>query len=219
MSTRIIGGIIMTHGDDNGLVLPPAIAPTQIVVVPVQQHKAGVLEAANAVFESLKSDFRVEIDDRDQSPGWKFAEHEMRGVPVRLELGPRDIEAGVCVLARRDNGEKITAKIDELSEVITKLLDDITKNMYETAKARRNSMTYTAETLDELKEIAATKPGFIKTKWCGSLECEMALKEQADVTSRCMPFDEGEVGGELHTDVCVCCGKKAEKTILWGKAY
>ncbi len=219
MSTRIIGGIIMTHGDDNGLVLPPAIAPTQIVVVPVQQHKEGVLEAAISVYDSLKDSFRAEIDDRDQSPGWKFAEHEMRGVPVRLELGPRDIEAGVCVLVRRDNGEKITAKLSELNDVLPKLFDDISKNMYETAKARRNSMTYTAENMDELCEIATTKPGFIKTKWCGELECELALKEKADVTSRCMPFNEDEVGGKLNGDTCVCCGKKATKTILWGKAY
>ena len=219
MSTRIIGGIIMTHGDDNGLVLPPAIAPSQVVVVPVQMHKEGVVEKAREIMAELKKSVRVEIDERDQSPGWKFAEHEMRGVPVRLEIGPRDIENNVCVLARRDNGEKITASLDNLAETITALLDTITKDMYEKAKARRNSMTYTAETMDEIIDIAANKPGFIKTYWCGGLDCELELKEKADITSRCMPFDANEVGGEVKSHKCVCCGKETDTIILWGKAY
>ena len=219
MSTRIIGGIIMTHGDDNGLVLPPAVAPSQVVVVPVQMHKEGVIEKAREVAEALKKVARVELDERDQSPGWKCAEHEMRGVPIRLELGPRDIEAGNCVLVRRDNGEKTVVSLDGIENTVTELLADITKNMYRLAKERRDSMTYTAETLDELCEIADKKPGFIKTFWCGDEACEVALKEKADVTSRCMPFNVDEVGGELHSHKCVCCGKPTDTVILWGKAY
>ncbi len=219
MSTRIIGGIIMVHGDDSGLVLPPAVAPTQLVILPIAAHKPGVNEAAAAVYERMKKIVRTELDDRDQSAGWKFAEHEMRGVPLRLELGPRDIENNTCVIARRDNGEKITVSLDELETKIPELLDTVTKDMFAKAKERRDGMTYTAENLDELVEIAGSKPGFIKTMWCGSLDCELALKEKADVTSRCMPFNVDEVGGELHGDTCVCCGKKADKIILWGKAY
>ncbi len=219
MSTRIIGGIIMTHGDDSGLVLPPAVAPVQVVIVPIATHKEGVLEKAGELYERLKKVARTELDDRDQSPGWKFAEHEMRGVPVRLEIGPRDIENNSCILARRDNGEKISVSLDELETTISKLLSEITDNMFDMAKQRRDSMTYVAENLDELVEIASSKPGFIKSAWCGSEECENLLKEKADVTSRCMPFEADEIGGKVHSDKCVVCGKKAEKIILWGKAY
>ena len=214
MSTRIIGGIIMTHGDDNGLVLPPAIAPTQVMVVPIAQFKEGVLDAAQAVKERLSNIVRTDIDVSDNSPGWKFAEYEMRGVPLRLEIGPKDIEKGQCVLVRRDNGEKIFVELDKIEEVVPELLVDITKSLYDKALSRRESMTHVAHDLDEMCEVAANKPGFIKAMWCGDRECEEKLKEVADVTSRCMPFD-----GEPVSDTCVCCGKKADKMVYWGKAY
>lgn len=219
MSTRIIGGLIMVHGDDSGLVLPPYIAPTQLVIVPIAVHKEGVLEKAREIKDRISGIVRCSLDERDQSPGWKFAEHEMCGIPLRLEIGPRDIENNSCVIARRHNGEKITVSLDELEKVIPELLENIHQSMYKAALERRNAMTYEAKTLDEIKEIVATKPGFVKAKWCGELECEMKLKEQADISSRCMPFNLDEIGGDVDSDVCVCCGKKADKTVVWGKSY
>ena len=214
VSTRLIGAIIMTHGDDSGLVLPPAIAPIQVVVVPIASHKPGVTEKATEIYESLKKICRAKIDLSEQSPGWKFAEYEMKGVPLRLEIGPRDIENGCCVIARRDNGEKITVSLDELSTVIPQMLDSVRDGIYEKALNRREEMMYTAKTLDEIIEIAETKPGFIKAMWCGERECEDALKEKAGVSSRCIPFTQEEI-----SDTCVCCGKKATKMLYWGKAY
>ncbi len=214
VSTRMIGAIIMTHGDDNGLVLPPAVAPIQVVVVPVQMHKEGVVEAATKVRDEIAAYARVKMDDSDNSPGWKFAEYEMKGVPLRLELGPRDIEQGQCVLVRRDNREKIFCPLDKLAETIPAVLADITKSLYEKAAANRANRTWEAHSMEELCEIAASKSGYIKAMWCGDLECELKLKEQADVSSRCMPFGEEPIG-----DVCVCCGKPAKKLVYWGKAY
>ena len=215
MSTRIIGGIIMTHGDDNGLVLPPDVAPIQVIVVPIAQHKEGVIDKALEVKNRISNVVRADIDITDNSPGWKFAEYEMRGVPIRLELGPKDIENGQCVLVRRDTAEKIVASLDEIETLIPEILKDITKTLYNRALERRKSMTYDAHSLEELCEIAENKPGFIRAMWCGSLECEEKLKEVADVTSRCIPFEETEP----ISDVCVCCGKKADKLLYWGKAY
>ncbi len=214
VSTRLIGAIIMTHGDDNGLVLPPDIAPIQVVVIPIASHKPGVTEKANEVYERINKFCRAKIDVSDQSPGWKFAEYEMKGVPLRLELGPRDIENGCCVIARRDNGEKITVSLDELEAKIPELLSAVRDGLYNKALERRNEMTYTAKNLEELKDIADNKPGFIKAMWCGDRECEEALKENAGVSSRCIPFEQ-----EAVSDTCVCCGKKATKMLYWGKAY
>ena len=214
MSTRIIGAIIMTHGDDNGLVLPPAIAPVQVVVLPVAQHKPGVLEKAAEVTAQLKKFCRVKLDDSDQSAGWKFAEYEMKGVPLRLELGPRDIEAGQCVLVRRDNREKIVVNLDELETQIPALLAAVHDGLYNKALANREARTWTASTFDELKTLAAEKSGFFKTMWCGEEACELAVKEQAGLTSRCMPFAQENLG-----DVCPFCGKPAVTSIIWGKAY
>ena len=214
VSTRMIGAIIMTHGDDNGLVLPPAVAPIQVVVIPVQQHKEGVIEAATEVYDRLRGFVRVKIDVTDNSPGWKFSEYEMKGVPLRLELGPRDIQNGTCVLVRRDTREKIFAKLDELETVIPQLLAEISKSLYESALQNKKARTFTAENMDELIEIANTKSGYVKAMWCGDLECELAIKEKADLSSRCMPFGEEAIG-----DKCVCCGKPATKLVYWGKAY
>ena len=215
VSTRIIGGIIMTHGDDSGLVLPPAVAPIQAVIVPVQQHKEGVLDAARALFDRLKAKgIRVKLDDSDNSPGWKFAEYEMKGVPVRVELGPRDIANGSCVLVRRDNREKKFVSLEGIEEIVLAELDAMTPALFEKAYRHREERTYNADTLDELVKIASEKTGYIRAMWCGELDCELALKEKADVTSRCIPF-----GGEPTADRCVCCGKPAKHLVYWGKAY
>lgn len=215
VSTRIIGGIIMTHGDDRGLVLPSAVAPIQAVIVPVQQHKEGVLEAAEALKERLSKVCRVKLDDSDNSPGWKFAEYEMRGVPLRIEIGPRDLAQNQCVLVRRDNLEKQFVSLDELETRIPLELEKLTKALYEKALANRAARTYTATTMDELCEIANEKNGYIRAMWCGELDCELALKEKADVSSRCMPFGDTE----RVSETCVCCGKPAKALVYWGKAY
>jgi len=215
MSTRIIGGIIMTHGDNSGLVLPPAIAPIQVVVLPIAQHKEGVLEKARAVCDGLKPICRVKIDDTDASPGWKFSEYEMKGVPLRLEIGPKDIEKNQCVIVRRDNREKIFVSLDDLQTEIPRLLNEVSKGLYEKAKARREEMTFIAKNFEELKDIAENKPGFIQAAWCGELECELKLKDELAISSRCIPFK-----GEDVSDTCVCCGKPAKhKNMYWGKSY
>lgn len=214
MSSRIIGAIIMTHGDDNGLVLPPAVAPTQVIIVPIAMHKEGVLEKAEELRERLSKVCRVKADTSDNSAGWKFAEYEMKGVPLRLEIGPKDIEKNQCVIVRRDNREKIFVSLDELETRIPELLQAVHDGLYEKALKRREEMTYTAKNLDEMKEIADNKPGFIRAMWCGDLACEEKLKEVAGVTSRCMPFEQ-----DKFSDVCVCCGKPADKMLYWGKAY
>ena len=215
VSTRIIGGIIMTHGDDSGLVLPPSVAPIQVVIIPVQQHKEGVLDAAYAIRDKLKAaGIRVKVDDSEQSPGWKFSEYEMKGVPLRLEIGPRDIAENKCVLVRRDNREKSFISLDDLIPAVNEGLDNLIKALYEKALKNRENRTYSAECFEELKAIADEKTGYIKAMWCGDLECELKLKEEADVSSRCIPFDQAPIG-----DKCVCCGRAAKKLVYWGKAY
>ena len=213
MSTRLIGAIIMAHGDNDGLVLPPRIAPVQVIIIPIQQRKEGVLEKAWELKDRL-SGFKVKVDDTDKSPGWKFSECEMRGIPLRVEIRPKDIAADQAVLVRRDTHEKVTVSLSELEAKVGEMLEAIQKDMYEKAKKHRDSHTYTALTLDELKDIAENKPGFIKAMWCGCQECEEKLKEEAGVTSRCMPFAQ-----EKLSDTCVYCGKPATKMVYWGKAY
>ena len=215
LSTRTIGGIIMTHGDNRGLVLPPRIAPIQVIVIPVAQHKEGVIEANTAVMDRLKAaGFRVQMDDSDQSPGWKFAQYEMKGVPLRLELGPKDMEKNQCVLVRRDSGGKTFVSLDGIEETVAKMLDDIHDGLYARAKRNLEENTFSAFSLDEAKAIQEEKGGFIKTMWCGSLECEMKMKEEAGMTSRCIPFAQERLG-----DTCAICGKPAQKMIYWGVAY
>ncbi len=215
VTTRLIGAFIMVHGDDNGLVIPPRIAPTQVVVIPVAMHKPGVLDKANEIKEKLAAaGLRVKMDDSEQSPGWKFAEYEMKGVPVRLEIGPRDIENNVCVLARRDTGEKTTVSLDEITSFLPQLLDTIHEDMYDRALKHRDEKTYVAHNKEELKEITDTKQGFIKTMWCGDPECEDKVREEFGVRSRCIPFEQEELG-----DKCVCCGKPAKYMLYWGKQY
>ena len=214
MSSRIIGAVIMTHGDDNGLVLPPAVAPIQVVVLPIAMHKEGVLDKARELTERISKFCRAKIDDSDNTAGWKFAEYEMKGVPLRLEIGPKDIEKNQCVLVRRDNREKIFVSLDELETKIPEILKAVYDGLYEKALARREEMTYSVDNLEDMISSAENRPGFIKAMWCGSLECEEKLKEVAGVTSRCIPFVQEKI-----SDKCVCCGKEAKDMLYWGKAY
>ena len=215
VSTRMIGGIIMTHGDNNGLVLPPRVAPVQVIVIPVAQHKDGVIAANEAVMDRLvKAGFRVKMDASDNSPGWKFAEYEMKGVPLRLELGPKDIEKNQCVLVRRDSGEKSFVSLDNIEATVAEMLDSIHDGLYAKAKKNLEDNTYACTTLEEVKQKMAAQGGFAKTMWCGDLECELKMKEVAGVSSRCIPFAQEHLG-----DVCPCCGKPAKKMVYWGVAY
>ena len=212
-TTRLIGAVIMVHGDNSGLVLPPKIAPVQIDIIPIQQKKEGVLEKAYELKERLKG-FRVKVDDTDKSPGWKFSEQEMRGIPIRVEIGPKDIEANKCVICRRDTREKIEVSLDELEVKAGEILDKIQVEMLERARAHRDSHTYVAKNMDEFRKIFAEKSGFVKAMWCGDQACEDQIKEELAVTSRCMPFEQ-----ENLADTCVCCGKPAKKMVYWGRAY
>ncbi len=216
VSTRLIGGIIMTHGDDSGLVLPPRIAPVQAIVIPVAQHKEGVIDAAQGLLARLQAaGIRSRIDVSEQSPGWKFAEYEMRGVPLRVEIGPKDMEKGQCCIARRDTGEKTFVPLAELEETVKSLLDAIHDNMFAKAKANLEGNTFTAETWEEVKDILEkNNGGFVKTKWCGSLDCELAMKDKVGVSSRCMPLNQSGTTGR-----CPVCGKECATDIIWGVAY
>ncbi len=213
LSTRIIGALIMVHGDNSGLVLPPKIAPTQVMIIPIQQRKAGVLEKAAEIKEMLK-DFRVKVDETDKSPGFKFAEQEMRGIPLRIEIGPRDIAEGKCVVVRRDTREKISCDIEALPEKIAELLPMIQKDMYERAKKHLEEHTFEAPDKETFESLFEETKGFVKAMWCGSRECEEKIKEDYSVTSRCIPYKQ-----EKLSDVCVCCGKPATKMVYWGRAY
>lgn len=213
LSTRIIGAIIMVHGDDNGLVLPPEIAPVQVMIVPIQQQKEGILAKANEL-KSRLSGFRVKVDDSDKTPGWKFSECEMRGIPLRIEIGPRDIANNQAVFVRRDTHEKVSVSLDNLEEETGKMLKTIQADMLNRARTHRDAHTYTALNWEEFVETISQKPGFVKAMWCGSPACEEKIKEETNATSRCMPFEQ-----EHLSDTCVCCGKPAKKMVYWGKAY
>ena len=214
-TTRMIGAVIMAHGDNNGLALPPKVAPIQVIVVPVAQHKPGVIEASTALKDRLlAAGVRAKIDVSDNSLGWKCAEYEMKGVPLRLEMGPRDMENKQCVLVRRDNGEKTVISVDELEAKVAELLQAVHDGLY--AKARKNleEHIYEAHSLAEAKELQEKNGGFIKTMWCGDEACEVRMKEEGGMSSRCLPFNQEHID-----DVCPICGRKAVKTILWGVAY
>ena len=214
-STRMIGAIIMTHGDERGLKLPPKVAPIQTVILPIAQHKEGVLDKAGELMRTLKAaGIRVELDDRDTvSAGWKFNEWELKGVPVRLELGPRDIEAGVVTAVRRDTFEKVQLPLDGIVQAIEDMLSAISENMFEQARTFRDEHTVVVHDMDEL--TAGVQTGFVKAAWCGERACEDEIKEKTSATSRNMPFDQSDI----PSDVCVCCGKKAEKLMYFAKAY
>ena len=215
MSTRLIGAIIMVHGDDSGLVLPPKVAPTQLMVIPIQQNKEGVLDKANEIYDTMKAaGIRVKLDDGDKSPGWKFADAEMRGIPLRLEIGPKDMEKNQCVLVRRDTREKTVVSLDEAADKAKELMTQMQQEMLERAKKHLESHISDAHNYEEFKDAVENKPGFIRAMWCGDLECELKIKEDTTATSRCMPFEQEKI-----SDVCVCCGKPAKKLVYWGKAY
>ena len=215
VTTRLIGAIIMTHGDNNGLVLPPAVAPIQLVILPVAQHKPGVLEKANELKAQLSKYFRVKLDDSDQSAGWKFSEYEMKGVPVRLEIGPRDIENNQCVLVTRHDREKVVVSLDNIVEAVAERLQAVRDGIYAKALANREKKTYTCSTMDEIKNaIAENGDGFVRAMWCEDPECEDKVKEETGVGSRCIPLVQETVG-----DKCVCCGKPAKKLVYWAIAY
>ena len=214
ISTRFIGAIIMAHGDNRGLKLPPKVAPIQVVVVPVASNKPGVLEKAGEVAKSLKN-YRVEFDNRDQySPGYKFNYWEMKGVPIRLEIGPRDIENNQCVLVRRDTFEKIFVSLDEVNNKIGEMLEEIQKNMFNQCLENQNRRTTVAHNMDEFKRNLTENQGYIKAMWCGSSECEDKIHEETGAKSRCIPFEEEDLG-----DTCVCCGKKAKHMVFWARQY
>ncbi|MGB4658296.1 MAG: proline--tRNA ligase, partial [Mobilitalea sp.] len=213
MSTRIIGAIIMVHGDNSGLVLPPKIAPNQIVIIPIAQHKEGVLDKAFELKEKL-SGYRVKVDDSDKNPGWKFSEHEMRGVPIRVEIGPKDIEANQAVVVRRDTGEKTIVSLDDIVVKAGELLEQIQNDMLAKAKKHLADHTYSAANMEEFEDILANKPGFVKAMWCQDEACEKEIKDRTGASSRCMPFEQEQI-----SDVCVCCGKPTTTMTYWGKAY
>ncbi|ACQ51712.1 proline--tRNA ligase [Clostridium botulinum] len=214
VTTRLIGAIIMVHGDDSGLKLPPRIAPTQAVIIPVAQHKEGVLEKAKELKERLAKVVRVKLDDSDKMPGWKYSEYEMKGIPLRIEIGPKDIEKNQAVLVRRDNREKTIVSLDEIEVKVQEMLDIIHNSMLEEARKSRDEKTYVAITMEEFEDIIENKPGFIKAMWCGDRACEDKIREVTGATSRCMPFEQ-----EVVSDTCVCCGKKAKNLVYWGRAY
>ena len=214
-STRMIGAIIMVHGDDDGLILPPKISPIQVAVIPIAMHKEGVLDKANELKERLEKKFRVKLDDSDHAPGWKFSEYEMKGVPVRVEIGPKDIENNQCVIVRRDTREKIFTPLQDLEEKIAEVLQLIHYDMYNRALENMKEKTHTAKTYEEFLELGKEQGGFIKAMWCGDSECEDKLKDvTGGVKSRCIPFEE-----EHLSDTCVCCGKPAKHMVFWGKQY
>ena len=215
ISTRLIGAVIMAHGDNRGLKLPPYVAPIQVVIVPIAQEKGNVLEEAEKIQEKLKEKFRVELDDRDNyTVGYKFNDWEMKGVPVRIEIGPKEIEHGEVIVTRRDTLEKMPIKIDELPEKMEELLKDIHNSMFNTCKKRMEEKTTVALNMDEFVKNINENQGFVKTMWCGSQECEDKIKELTGAPSRCIPFEQ-----EHLSDTCVCCGKKADKMVVWGRQY
>lgn len=213
-STRMIGAIIMVHGDDSGLVLPPNVAPVQLVIVPIAQHKPGVLDKAAEITEMLSKVCRVKFDDSDKMPGWKFSEYEMKGVPLRLEIGPRDLENNQVVLVRRDNREKEIVSIDNLTTAVPEILAKVQKGLLDKATALLSDKTYTAVTLENFEKILTETPGFIKAMWCGNKECEVHIKEKTGATARCIPFEQENI-----SDKCICCGEEAKHMVYWAKAY
>ena len=215
VTTRLVGAIIMTHGDNHGLVLPPAIAPIQVAVIPVAQHKPGVLDAAAAIRDRLTAaSLRVKMDDSDQSPGWKFAQSEMKGVPVRVEIGPRDMEKEQCCIARRDTGEKTFVPLADLESAVQATLQAVRDNLYDLAAKNLEDNTFDMTSWEEVRDMAQGRGGFARTKWCGKLECELAMKEKAGVSSRCMPLKQSGTVGK-----CPVCGEECTTDIYWGVAY
>ncbi len=214
ITTRLIGAIIMVHGDQSGLVLPPKVAPIQAILIPIAQHKDGVLDKARAILHQLTPHIRIQLDDSDKTPGWKFNEHEMKGVPIRIELGPKDIEKNQAVLVRRDTREKIIVSLEALPTALTRLLEAIQSGLYQTAKEKQLAKTTSVSSFAEFTASLTSNPGFIRAMWCGDTACEKAIKEQTGATARCIPFEQASL-----SEHCVYCDKEAQKEVYWGKAY
>lgn len=214
VTTRIIGAIIMVHGDNNGLVLPPKIAPIQVIIVPIAQNKEGVIDKATSILNEVSNYARAKLDLSNKSPGWKFSEYEMKGVPIRLEIGPKDIQKNQAVLVRRDNGEKIFICLDNIQEEIVNLLENIQKSLFTKAQKHLTKKTYIAKNMEEFKSIINNNPGFIKAMWCGDKNCEDEIKECTGATSRCIPFVQ-----EIVSETCVYCNKKADQMLYFAKSY
>jgi prolyl-tRNA synthetase len=214
LTTRVIGAMIMVHGDNRGLIIPPRIAPTQLMIVPVAQHKEGVLDFCYELKEKLGKIFRVGIDSSDKKPGWKFNEYEMKGIPLRLEAGPKDIEKSQVVLVRRDTGEKLFVPAEGVEQAVAGLLEDIQSDLLEKARELREQKTESAASMGGFKQALKDNQGFVKAMWCGSRECEDKIKDETGATSRCIPFEQEHI-----SDVCVCCGQDAEALVYWAKAY
>lgn len=216
VSTRLIGAIIMVHGDNRGLKLPPLVAPVQVIIIPIMPKKAKemVLAKAGELLERFKNKYQMEIDERDYSPGWKFNEWEMKGVPLRLEIGPKDIEKGQVVLVRRDTSEKFFVKEEELEDTMETLLDDIQKSMFQQALDFRAQNTRFCDDYIEFQRIIAEEKGFIKANWCGRPDCEERIKDQTKATIRCISLES-----EKHEGKCICCGREAEELVYFARAY
>ncbi|KRG13213.1 proline--tRNA ligase [Lederbergia galactosidilytica] len=214
VTTRLLGALIMVHGDNRGLVLPPKIAPTQAIIIPIAQHKEGVLDKAYSLRDQVKNLVRIEMDASDKSPGWKFNECEMKGIPVRIEMGPKDIEKNQVVLVRRDTGEKEFVALQDLESRLPILMEEIQENLFKRALLHREQKTAIATNMDEFKQILAENPGFIKAMWCGDIHCEEKIKEETQATSRCIPFEQEKIA-----DTCICCGNEAKEMVYWAKAY
>ncbi len=212
-STRMIGAIIMAHGDQRGLVLPPKVAPIQVIIIPIAAHKGGVIEKAKEIEQALiKAGVRAEVDVRDMSPGWKFNEWEMKGVPLRIEIGPRDIENGQAIVCRRDNFEKQSVAIDSMVENIQQTLVTVQKDMLENSRKRRDAKIVEANSVEGILAGVEAK-NFVKAGWCGCRECEDKVKEQTGATARVMCDDEGV------PEVCAVCGKPAKHKVVFARAY
>ncbi len=215
ISTRMIGSLIMVHSDDNGLVLPPKIAPVKVAIIPIKNDQKILKEAKKIAALLNESEIKTIIDDSDKSAGYKFAEQEVNGIPIRIEIGLKDLEENKAVLVRRDNFKKQDVSLnDDLAAIVNKAMKEMQKDMYKKAYERNKKKTYTCKNLEEIKKIVKTDPGFIKAVWCGSQECEETIKEKSKVKARCIPFDQEEID-----DKCVCCGKKAKKLVYWGIQY
>jgi prolyl-tRNA synthetase len=214
MSTRIIGALIMVHGDNSGLVLPPEVAPVQLIIIPIAAHKEGVMEKAQELKSKLSKIIRVSIDVSDQMPGWKFSECEMRGIPLRLEIGPKDLEKNQVVLVRRDNREKMFVPIDNIENTVQSVLSEIQTGLLAKAAQMRNAKTCSAKTYKEFEEIFTDSSKLVKAMWCGDRDCEDTIKEKTGATARCIPFEQ-----ESISDKCVVCGKAAKHMVYWAKAY
>ncbi len=213
-TTRSIGALIMVHGDNSGLVLPPKVAPIQLIIVPIATHKPEVAAKAEELQDRLSKVIRTKLDLSDKMPGWKFNEYEMKGIPLRLEIGPRDIEKDQVVLVRRDTHEKTVIPMAEVETKVSELLDSIQIALLEKARQAQNEKTFTVQTVAELRNILDRHPGFGKAMWCGDQACEDKVKEVANATSRCIPFEQEKTG-----ETCFCCGKPAKCLVIWGRAY